>query len=58
MIFQYLSDSDHYVSFDFESVSKLIFDSVVEHIQPSNIYALTLSNSNGTVGQIELFLSY
>ncbi len=47
-----------YYSLDFRYVSKLIFDSVIEYIQPSHIYALTLSNSIETIGQIESFSSY
>jgi hypothetical protein len=47
-----------YYSLDFRYVSKMIFDSMIEYIQPSHIYALTLSNSIETIGQIDLFLSY
>jgi hypothetical protein len=47
----------HYFSFDFRSISKLTFDSMMQYIQPLNIYALTLSNYVDKPGQIELFLS-
>jgi hypothetical protein len=42
-----------YFSLDFRPVSKLIFDSVIRYIHPSNIYSLVLLNK-----QIELILSH
>lgn len=56
--FDILIANYHYFSFDFRSVSKLKFDSIMKYIRPPDIYALTLSNSKETIGQIELFLSY
>lgn len=56
--FNKILDHYHYFILDFRSISKLIFNSIIKYIEPSNICALTLSNGVETTGQFELFLSY
>lgn len=56
--FQKIVGNYRYFLLDFRLISKFIFDSIIKSIQPSNICALTLSNADETIGQIEFFLSY
>ncbi len=48
---------DHY-SLNFQSILKKHFDIVCHHVQPHQVISLTLSDSDDTPGQSQLFLSF